>query len=201
MALAPMQNQFTQYKVAKELVDRFNKGSLDYLPEKDKEQIAMIAAQMGLNFKPNSKPLRKGLFDLADTALLGLLPNKWRPETIGEEFGFESKSDRLAGNIGTLGGALIPIGLGLKAAKYARGGGKSLMDMGKNKMADLNPLRDSVVNRTSNVVSRAGDMASQAYNTSNAGLNTLLTRALRNAPSPRTSSIADDIFTGSPLGF
>ena len=51
------------YDIVEELVRRHNKGELDDLPEQDLENIAMLAKQFGLQFKPKSQALRKGLFD------------------------------------------------------------------------------------------------------------------------------------------
>ena len=96
--------QYQRYKALEELVDRFNKGDLDYLPTKDKEQIAMLAAQHSMDFDVKSKPIRKGLFDMVDTALFGMVPNKWRPKSIGEDYFGESRADRIAGTLGTIAG-------------------------------------------------------------------------------------------------
>ena len=96
--------QYQRYKALEELVDRFNKGDLDYLPTKDKEQIAMLAAQHSMDFNVKSKPIRKGLFDMVDTALFGMVPNKWRPKSIGEDYFGESRADRIAGTLGTIAG-------------------------------------------------------------------------------------------------
>ncbi len=108
MATGIRQEHFTpeyqKYKALKDLVDRFNKGELDYLPTKKKEQIAMLAAQHGMDFDVESKPVRKGLFDLVDTALFGLVPNKWRPKSVGEDYFGESRADRIAGTLGTVAG-------------------------------------------------------------------------------------------------
>lgn len=192
--------RFSQSKAVAELVRRYNKGDLDYLPEKQKEQIAMLAAQMGLNFNVKSKPIRKGLFDLADTALLGLVPNSLRPYSVGEEYFGESKADKFSGTLGMLGGAIVPIGLAYKGMNYARSGGKSLMDMGKNKMADLNPLRDSVISRTSNMASNAAEAGAaglagaRSLAVDRLSSLSLLRNALKNAPNPRTSNIVDEIF-------
>tara|TARA_Y100000401_G_scaffold115145_1_gene118312 strand:- start:42 stop:635 length:594 start_codon:yes stop_codon:yes gene_type:complete len=195
-----MNQDYKMYSVVKELVKRFNKGDLDYLPEKQKEQIAMLAAQMGLDFKPKSKPLRKGLFDLVDTAAFGLVPNSLRPTSIGEEYFGESTADKAAGALGTLGGAIVPIGLAYKGMNYARGGGRSLMDMGKNKMADLNPLRDSIISRSSNMASNAAEAGAaglagaRSLAVDKLSSLSLLRNALKNAPNPRTSNIVDEIF-------
>jgi len=167
MAIGPSNTnpRYDAYKKVQELVDRFNSGELDYLPNKDKEQIAMQAAQFGVNnFKVGSKPVRKALFDLTDTALLGLLPNEWRPSSIGEEYFGESGLDSTFGTIGGVAGMAIPIGGALKAGKYAKSlwnkfakrGNKvgNLGDIpwqktigynGNNRIAQLNSSRDRLL--------------------------------------------------------
>lgn len=112
---------FRQRKAVEELVKRYHAGELGNLKEKDLEQIAILAAQFGIEFRPESKPIRKGLFDLADTATFGLLPNKWRPHSIGQEWHGESGIDKFAGGLGTVGGGLA-LGAGvLKGARWAAG--------------------------------------------------------------------------------
>lgn len=165
MAIGPSnQNpQYAAYKMVQELVDRFNSGELDYLPTKDKEQIAMQAAQFGIdNFKVENKPVKKALFDLTDTALLGLLPNEWRPSSIGEEYFGESGLDNVAGTVGTIAGMTIPIAGAFRAGKYLSGKGRSLWERFRgrgnsivddvsggwpsgNKMALLNRGRDNIL--------------------------------------------------------
>lgn len=113
---------YRQHKAVTELTDRFNRGDLDYLPKRDLENVAMLAAQFGTDLTPKSKPVRKALFDFADTMAIGMIPNKFRPKSIGEEFFGESSLDKTFGNIGT--------GLGLygsyKAGTAVLGGINSL---------------------------------------------------------------------------
>ena len=112
--------EYSQTKGVQQLVDKFNRGDLDYLPNRDKERIAMLAAQYGADFKTPSKPVKKALFDFADTATFGLLPDRWRPTSIGEEYFGESRDDRIAGNVGSLLG-LVPSGaIAFKGAKKVR---------------------------------------------------------------------------------
>ena len=116
---------YEKYQLAKSLVDKYNKGNYSWIKDDDKEMIASIAAQHKLDFKAPSKPIRKALFDFADMATFGLLPNEWRPTSIGEEYGFESGIDKFAGGIGSLGGLLNPYGgprLLMKGAGKAGGG-------------------------------------------------------------------------------
>lgn len=69
--------------------------------DRQAEQIAMLAKQYGFKFARESKPLKKFAFDLADTAMLGMLPNEWRPRSRGESVFGETKSERIAGGLGT----------------------------------------------------------------------------------------------------
>ena len=142
--------EYSQAKGVQQLVDKFNRGDLDYLPNRDKERIASLAAQYGANFKTPSKPVKKALFDFADTATFGLLPNRWRPTSIGEEYFGESRDDRIAGNIGSLFGLGAGVSAVFKGAKKGKGlwdtwrsgsGGSSASSVG-NKMAQLNSGRD-----------------------------------------------------------
>jgi len=145
-----------EFEQVKELVNRYNAGELSGLNEKDLEQIAILAAQMGIEFKVKSKPIRKGLFDLADTAAFGLIPNELRPTSIGQEWHGESGIDKFAGGVGTLGGAALG-GLGvLKLAGKARGLAGNFGNMfnfknpfgtygGSNKVAQMNPQRDKLL--------------------------------------------------------
>ena len=146
--------EYQNFKRVRTLTERFNRGDLDYLPKKDLEQVAMLAAQYGTDFRPKSKPVRKALFDFVDMAAFGLVPNKWRPESIGEEYFGESGWDKFAGGVGSIAGAYTGIrtGLGLagKAAGKAKGlwdtwrGGSSAASAG-NKMAQLNSGRDAIM--------------------------------------------------------
>jgi|18_taG_2_1085343.scaffolds.fasta_scaffold34044_2 hypothetical protein len=76
----------------------------DQFTKKQQQQIASLAYQSGLPFDVESKPLRKGLFDLADMAALGFIPNKWRPRSVGQEYFGETGIDKFAGGVGTIAG-------------------------------------------------------------------------------------------------
>ena len=153
-----------------ELVRRYNRGELDHLNEKDLEKISILAAQMGVEFNVESKPIRKGLFDLADTATFGLLPDTWRPHSVGQEWHGESGIDKFAGGVGTLaGGALLGAGV-LKGARYLSphvknlysnirnpfsrggtgGGGVSGPISTVSRIADLNRGRDNLLINAAN---------------------------------------------------
>tara|TARA_Y100000401_G_C8253971_1_gene189695 strand:+ start:225 stop:734 length:510 start_codon:yes stop_codon:yes gene_type:complete len=161
--------RFSQSKAVAELVRRYNKGDLEYLPEKQKEQIAMLAAQMGLNFNVKSKPIRKGLFDLVDTALLGLVPNSLRPYSVGEEYFGESQSDKFSGTLGMLAGSVVPGALAVKGMGKLRNWwntpkpksgpiGFDPLYKSPNTMAQLNPVRDNLIGgRQPNLLDMTGN--------------------------------------------
>ena len=104
-----------------ELVDAYNKNPQRYTDE-EAEFIASIAKTLGADFKREDKPIRKGLFDLIDTASLGLIPDDLRPVSRGQSVYGETDADLSAGTFGTglgvLGGG---IGLGYGLSRGARG--------------------------------------------------------------------------------
>ena len=123
--------EYRNFKRIEELTRRFNEGDLDYLPKKQLEQIAMLAAQYGTDFRPKSKPVRKALFDFVDMAAFGLVPNKLRPESIGEEYFGESGWDRFAGGLGSLAGLGTGIYGGIRGVQALRGGAGGLGEAAK----------------------------------------------------------------------
>ena len=112
-----------------ELLRRHNAGELD-LPDEQIKMLSQMAANMGMTFNPESKPIKKFMFDFADTALFGLLPNEWRPHSIGQELHGESFADRTASNIGSAAGMVTGGGLVMKGGKMALGGIKGWMGKG-----------------------------------------------------------------------
>lgn len=95
--------------------------------DRQAEQIARLAQRYGIRFPRESKAIRKGVFDLVDTALLGMVPNKWRPVSRGERTFGETKSDKLAGTIGS-GLGMLGLGAGAiaKRALIGRGIGQGI---------------------------------------------------------------------------
>lgn len=108
------------------------------LTDSQKQEIAQMAYMSGRDFDVKSKPISKGLFDLVDTAALGMIPNSWRPSSIGQEYFGESGIDKFAGGLGTAagivpglftGGALLKGGAKLaKGAPSAYGKAKGSFD-------------------------------------------------------------------------
>ena len=118
-----------QMQIVQELLRRHNSGELD-LPDEQVKQLSQLAANLGMKFEAESKPFKKLMFDAADTALFGLIPDEFSPHSIGQELHGESWVDRTAGTLGTVGGLVASGGLLLKGGKMALGGIKGWMGKG-----------------------------------------------------------------------
>ena len=106
---------------AKQIVFGYNENPKDYTDEQA-EQIALVAAQLGLPFRPESKALQKFFFDLVDNMAFGALPDDMRPTSRGESVFGETKQERAAGALSLLGLA-VP---GAVGASVARTGARAL---------------------------------------------------------------------------
>jgi hypothetical protein len=106
-------------RMAVELVNRYNADPRSFT-DQEAEMIAQIAQAIGMPFPRENKPIRKGLFDLADIGSWGLLPNEWRPTSRGETAFGETGLDKFAGGAGTVAGlplaALTGVGAGMAGA-------------------------------------------------------------------------------------
>jgi len=80
----------------------------DQFSNHDAEYVARAAFEAGIPFEPETKKTEKFFFDLADTALLGLIPNEWRPQKVAEEIYGETHGERFVGDMAGLVGLLIP---------------------------------------------------------------------------------------------
>ena len=60
-----------------ELIEAYNRNPNRYTDE-EAEFIATLSQAIGRDFNRESKPIRKGLFDMVDSATLGLMPNKFK---------------------------------------------------------------------------------------------------------------------------
>ena len=100
-----------------DLIQEYNANPQRYSDE-EAEVIATLSQAIGADFQRESKAGRKGLFDLLDTAALGMVPNEWRPTSRGESVYGETTRERFAGGAGSLLGLL---GGGALAYKGARG--------------------------------------------------------------------------------
>ena len=90
---------------AKQIVFGYNENPKDFTDDQA-EQVALIAAKLGLPFRPESKALQKFFFDLADNLAFGALPNDMRPTSRGESVFGETKKEKTAGALSLIGLAL-----------------------------------------------------------------------------------------------
>ena len=63
------------------------------------------------------------IFELSNTATLGLTPNSWRPRRVAEHLYGETEGENIAAGLGTLMGLAVPLGGGIKAFNALRGAG------------------------------------------------------------------------------
>ena len=87
--------------------------------DEEAEMIAMLSSQVGMKFQRENKPIQKGLFNMADIGLLGMLPNEWEPYSRGESVYGESTSEKIGSGIGAAAG--LPAAL-LSGSALVRGG-------------------------------------------------------------------------------
>ena len=136
-----------EFKIVKELVTRWNDGDLD-ITNNQAEKLAFLAAQHGLDFDSESNPIGKFAFDLANTATFGLVPNTWRPVTVGEKWHGESKAEQFAGGLGTIGGLGTGVGAAGKLLGWgARSAGKGIAGLfgrGGSAVSPVSPLGGAV---------------------------------------------------------
>ena len=100
-----------------DLIENYNANPQRYSDE-EAEFIAQLSNQVGRYFNRDSKPISKALFDLADTATFGLLPNELRPVSRGESVYGQTFSEDVGGLLGMLGGGALG---GAGAVRGARG--------------------------------------------------------------------------------
>ena len=115
------------FMAVQELVRQYNDDPRMF-SDQEAEMIANLSQQFGLDFQRTSKPGEKALFDAADMATFGLIPNRWRPESRGDTVLGESGIDEVAGGAGTLAGlvgagGVLKKGVDKARSVFSRGGG------------------------------------------------------------------------------
>ena len=115
-----------------DLIQQYNADPSKYTDE-EAETIATLANALGTSFRRESKALSKGLFDFADTASFGLLPNDLRPVSRGESVLGETDSEKMAAALGMLGGAVGSGALIGKGIGMAVKGGRGILSNLKNR--------------------------------------------------------------------
>tara|TARA_R100000808_G_C2145317_1_gene153136 strand:- start:1585 stop:2127 length:543 start_codon:yes stop_codon:yes gene_type:complete len=113
------------------LIGAYNSDPRSFTDE-EAEMIAMLSAQSGIRFRREFKPVSKGLYNMADIGLLGMLPNEYEPWSRGQSVYGETTGEKIGSGIGTVAGLPLAvlsglglaggaIGLGKRAMGYARG--------------------------------------------------------------------------------
>ena len=92
--------------------------------DEEAELVAMLSKSLGLNFRRENKPISKGLFNMADIGLLGMLPNEWEPWSRGQSVYGESFGEKLGSGIGTVSGLPMALASGYGLARGAGAIGK-----------------------------------------------------------------------------
>ena len=159
--LPPTGYAANQSQMLQELLRRYNAGEVD-LPPEQVEQLSRAAANAGMKFEVESKPFRKFMFDAADTLTLGLVPDEWRPYSIGQDLHGETRADRYAGGIGTIGGGFLGGGLLLKGGKMALGGLKGWLSKGSAAQAANRANTNAVAVSTKGMPSNVSNQFTQA---------------------------------------
>ena len=96
----------TQRGNIRETIGRYNK-SPDRYTDEEKRNLLQMALANQMDYKPESKPIAKGAYNMLDMATFGLLmPDAWEPHSIGEEFYGESGIDKVASGAGALVGGV-----------------------------------------------------------------------------------------------
>ena len=115
----------TQRGNTRELIGRYNQSPSRYTDE-EQRNLLQLALHYGMAYKPESKPISKGLYNFANTASFGLVPESWRPHSIGQDYYGESGIDKFAGGAGLVGGLIAaPFAL-MKGAKAGYAGMKGI---------------------------------------------------------------------------
>ena len=96
----------TQRGNIREAIDRYNK-SPDRYSDEQKRDLLQLALSNRMEYKPESRPIAKGAYNMLDMATFGLvMPDAWEPHSIGEEYYGESGIDKLSSGAGALVGGL-----------------------------------------------------------------------------------------------
>ena len=146
-----------EYEVVKELTRRYAEGNL-HLDERDAQRLAEMAYHYGIDFEVQGKALRKGLFDAADMASFGMLPNEWRPRSPGQDLHGEPGFDKLLGGAGTLLGLGTGIVGGAKLATKGYGALRGTFETGGKGASAIARVKEM------EALKRARDAARRYYN-------------------------------------
>lgn len=113
----------TQLGNVREAIRRFNTNQSSYTDE-EQRNLLRLALHYGTAYEPEAKPISKGLYNFANIASFGLMPESWRPHSIGQDYYGERGIDKFASGVGAVGGlaaAPLTLGFGLRAGMAGLG--------------------------------------------------------------------------------
>ena len=115
--------QYMAKRMAEKLVNDYNRNPYAF-SDQDGTNIAFLAARYDLDFKPESKAVKKFAYGLANSASFGALSGLGidAPMETGEEYGFGSTAGKVASGLGTIAGFAVPGAAGAKLAKAGLSG-------------------------------------------------------------------------------
>lgn len=93
----------TQLGNVREAIGRFNTNQSSYTDE-EQRNLLKLALHYGTAYEPEAKPISKGLYNFANIASFGLMPESWRPHSIGQDYYGERGIDKFASGVGAVGG-------------------------------------------------------------------------------------------------
>ena len=131
-------------QMAEDLVNSYNRNPHQF-DEDQGRNIAYLAARYNLDFKPESKALKKFAYALANSASLGGLSLAMdAPTEVGEEYGFGSTGGKIAGGLGELAGFAVPLAGGVKLAKAGLKGLSRLAPSAAKRVSGTDALSGAV---------------------------------------------------------
>ena len=137
----------TQLGNVREAIGRFNTNQSSYTDE-EQRNLLKLALHYGTAYEPEAKPISKGLYNFANIASFGLMPESWRPHSIGQDYYGERGIDRVAGGLGTLAGLVGGVGAATKLAPAVvssfSGSGKAAQVIAKVKEAEAVKRADGI---------------------------------------------------------
>ena len=174
----------------RKLIQDYNKNP-DRYNNQEAEAIALMARGLGQNFRRESKPIRKALYQAGEMATFGLLPDTWEPHSRGESVYGQTAIDKMASGVGMAGGLAGGLIGGAKlisgASGMLKGGGKDAIRKIRQRMSQAGvnikgkvgdvagAVGSSAVGRIGSNLGRAGKAFGQA------GINTARLQGMRAA--------------------
>ena len=136
-----------------------------------------------------------------------MIPNRWRPESLGEEYFGECKADKWAGGLGTIAGLGTGLGLAYKGVQALRGGAGELggkIGSGiSSAKSTVTPYVEGGISRSSDFLSRGAEVTSPIFKKGGEYVSSA-EKSLWDMVTPagnklRSDNIAEQLFGGTIL--